>query len=46
MMQDEALASLEVVTGMLTIFDRDAYVLFDPGAHIHLCLTFWPCILI
>ena len=32
MMQDEAVASPEVVIGMLTIFDQDAYVLFDPGA--------------
>ena len=30
--QEEALASPKVVTGMLTIFDRDAYVLFDLGA--------------
>ena len=30
--QGEASASPEVVTDMLTIFDQDSYVIFDPGA--------------
>ncbi|XP_043813425.1 uncharacterized protein LOC122721247 [Manihot esculenta] len=32
MTQQEAQASPEVVTGMLTIFNKDAYILIDPGS--------------